>query len=104
MALLTDLVLTSIDDLLAMREEINKELSARAPEELAAMEKRREQLLLLLVEAESPADELAERRTRAPGVPKYRNPENPKQTWTGRGKKPAWIVGVEDLTGYLIAA
>jgi DNA-binding protein H-NS len=25
------------------------------------------------------------------GVPKYRNPENPKQTWTGRGKRPNWL-------------
>ena len=23
-------------------------------------------------------------------VPKYRNPENPSQTWTGRGRQPAW--------------
>ena len=22
---------------------------------------------------------------------KYRNPENPEQTWTGRGRKPQWI-------------
>ncbi|TMV10395.1 H-NS histone family protein [Ruegeria sediminis] len=23
--------------------------------------------------------------------PKYRNPGNPEQTWTGRGRKPQWI-------------
>jgi len=23
--------------------------------------------------------------------PKYRNPENEDQTWTGRGKKPLWV-------------
>jgi len=26
------------------------------------------------------------------GVPKYRNPANPSQTWTGHGKKPAWFL------------
>ena len=26
------------------------------------------------------------------GVAKYRNPDNPKQTWTGRGKRPGWLV------------
>lgn len=26
------------------------------------------------------------------GVPKYRNPADPAQTWTGFGKKPAWFV------------
>ena len=24
-------------------------------------------------------------------VPKYRNPENPTQTWSGRGKRPQWF-------------
>ena len=24
-------------------------------------------------------------------APKYRNPANPEQTWTGRGKSPTWI-------------
>lgn len=25
-------------------------------------------------------------------LPKYRDPEDPSQTWTGRGRKPQWIV------------
>ncbi|MFO1371712.1 MAG: H-NS histone family protein [Candidatus Competibacteraceae bacterium] len=25
------------------------------------------------------------------GKPKYRNPADPEQTWTGRGKKPGWM-------------
>lgn len=25
-------------------------------------------------------------------VAKYRNPENPSETWTGRGRKPNWLV------------
>ena len=24
-------------------------------------------------------------------APKYRNPANPEQTWTGRGKRPRWL-------------
>lgn len=24
-------------------------------------------------------------------APKYRNPGNPKETWTGRGKQPRWL-------------
>lgn len=27
---------------------------------------------------------------------KYQNPENPKQTWTGRGRKPSWLVEALD--------
>ena len=25
-------------------------------------------------------------------APKYRNPKNPDETWTGRGRKPLWMV------------
>jgi DNA-binding protein H-NS len=40
------------------------------------------------------------RRGRPPGrggprgavAPKYRNPENPSETWAGRGLKPRWLV------------
>ena len=24
-------------------------------------------------------------------APKYRNPDNPEQTWTGRGRQPGWV-------------
>ncbi|MDT1064046.1 H-NS histone family protein [Paracoccus sp. CPCC 101403] len=26
-----------------------------------------------------------------PVAPKYAHPENPEQTWTGRGRKPRWV-------------
>ena len=29
--------------------------------------------------------------TRGPVAPKYRNPENPNETWAGRGLKPRWL-------------
>lgn len=41
----------------------------------------------------TPADlsDLVSRRTRKPAAAKYANPENPDQTWTGRGRRPRWI-------------
>ncbi len=27
-------------------------------------------------------------------APKYRNPANPKETWTGRGKQPRWLAAL----------
>lgn len=30
-------------------------------------------------------------RKRAPVTPKYRNPADPAQTWSGRGKRPRWF-------------
>jgi DNA-binding protein H-NS len=29
---------------------------------------------------------------RAPVAPKYRHPENPALTWSGRGRRPQWFV------------
>lgn len=28
--------------------------------------------------------------------PTYRNPNNPEETWTGRGRKPKWLVAALD--------
>ena len=30
--------------------------------------------------------------SRAPAAAKYRHPENPALTWSGRGRKPQWFV------------
>lgn len=39
-------------------------------------------------------------------APKYRNPENTKETWTGRGKQPRWLAAYtaqgRDLAEFLI--
>jgi DNA-binding protein H-NS len=29
--------------------------------------------------------------TRKPVAPRYRNPQNQQETWTGRGKQPRWL-------------
>jgi DNA-binding protein H-NS len=34
---------------------------------------------------------IGKRGSRTVGTPKYRNPANPSQTWTGRGRKPGWV-------------
>lgn len=101
---MNDLTMLGIDELLSMKSEIDGELKSRAAEELANMDKRREQLLLL-IPAEKPVDELKVRRERKAAVAKYRNPANPDQTWTGRGKKPAWLTDpIEDCAIPVAAA
>ncbi len=36
-------------------------------------------------------------------APKYRNPANPAQTWTGRGRTPAWVQALQ-AAGQLASA
>lgn len=37
------------------------------------------------------ADGKATGKGRGSIAPKYRHPENPEMTWTGRGRKPKWL-------------
>ena len=34
--------------------------------------------------------------TRAQVLPKYANPADPSETWSGRGRKPRWVVAALD--------
>ena len=45
---------------------------------------------------------------RAKVVPKYRNPDNPDELWSGRGRQPKWVqaalAGGETLAGLAISS
>jgi DNA-binding protein H-NS len=80
----TDVVLEAIN-------RLKDELYGRAKGELAEIEQRRNSLLDLLGEAPAPKEDKP-RRSRGVMPAKYRNPENPLQVWSGRGKKPNWVI------------
>jgi len=94
----TDLEAMSIDDLWSLHEEISRALSARITSEKRELEKR---LAILNRGREaiegggSPPSLNADGKARRkyPRVfPKYRNPQMPSETWSGRGKQPRWLV------------
>ena len=79
----------SLDKLSRLRAQVDAVLSAKVTEERRAVQ---EQL--------SKLDRVAAGGMRSKGVrgglrgavaPKYRNPENPAETWAGRGLKPRWL-------------
>lgn len=35
-------------------------------------------------------------KSRSKNPAKYRNPEDPSQTWTGRGRKPQWVKDAQE--------
>ena len=59
-----------------------------------------EQIKEIAVDAGLSFDEIVEavrtatKRRKAPPI--YRNPENPRQTWSGKGDAPAWFVTAKD--------
>ena len=86
-------------DTLSMEEL--EELKVNVEKAIEAAKERRKQDALAAVQAQAKeyGFELSELigtvkptksgRTRA--APKYRHPENPSLTWSGRGRKPAWF-------------
>jgi DNA-binding protein H-NS len=78
----------SIDDLWQLREEISLVLQKKINIEKAKLEER-----LAGLARNTGVGFGSNVRRRYPKVlPKYRNPSNPAETWSGRGKQPAWVV------------
>ena len=80
--------LMTTDELIEQKRQIESELLGRIDEELAKIDVRRAELLAM-----KPAAKPEEKKKRAKSSrpPKFRNPSNPEQTWTGLGKPPIWI-------------
>ena len=68
--------------------QINNKKEERKRELLEEMEKIAEREGLTLEEVIRAG---RKPRKRQPPKQKYRNPDKPSQTWSGRGKKPAWV-------------
>ena len=77
----------SVDKLSKLRDHIDAALATRVADERSALQAELGKL-----------SRFADGRLRFKGVggrgvvpPKYRNPDNPAETWAGRGLKPRWI-------------
>ena len=77
----------SSDDLWSLHVEVSQVLQQRIQQEKLQLEERLKQLQTPLV-----SGVVAERRPYPPVRPKYRNPDQPSETWAGRGKRPRWLV------------
>ena len=82
----------SLKELRQLQKDLAKAIStyedrhkAEARTKLEAIAKEMGYSLADLIGAEG-------KTTRAPAVAKYRHPENAALTWSGRGRKPLWLV------------
>jgi DNA-binding protein H-NS len=78
----TELDRMSTDDLWSLHLEVSQLLQQRIQTEKLQLEER-----LKLLRAP-----VSDRRSYPPVPPKYRNPDQPLETWAGRGKQPRWLV------------
>ncbi|WP_426174966.1 H-NS family nucleoid-associated regulatory protein [Massilia sp. TWR1-2-2] len=90
-----DLAGYNLGELKGLQHEIEKEIKSRGHQDV---KKAREQIHAIAQEAGiSIADLLdsAPRKAKSSSgqkvKPKYRNPADGSQTWTGRGRQPRWI-------------
>jgi DNA-binding protein H-NS len=85
----TSLDSMSIDELWTLHEKVEETLAARIADEKNILENRLRQLTQRFQ-----TERLRGRHSRRPYprvLPKYRNPDQPSQTWAGRGKQPRWL-------------
>ena len=75
------------DDLWLLHIQVSKLLKQRIQQERRRLEER---LRLLRTPASA-------RRPNPVVPPKYRNPDQPLETWAGRGKQPRWLVAQLEL-------
>jgi DNA-binding protein H-NS len=80
-----NLTMMSADELWSLREEVRTILSTKLGAEKQKLERR-------LARLNGRIERKQKARRPYPKVhPKYRNPERPSETWSGRGKQPRWV-------------
>jgi len=90
-----DLSKLSHKELLAFRSDVDLELEKRSKL------RRKEAIVELRKVAKDAGFTLEELvggskgKSRAPAAVKYRDPDNPANTWAGRGRKPKWLEAAE---------
>ncbi len=86
----------SIDELWSLHEELATILAARLTSEKVMLEERLKQLNPPNAEQRPAKLNVlnGERRPYPVVVPKYRNPDDSSETWSGRGKRPRWLVAL----------
>jgi DNA-binding protein H-NS len=81
----------SYAELLKLQERVETAIAEKRVEDAASA---KEALRAMAEKAGFSLNELFGKRTgrKGSGEAKYRNPKDTSQTWTGRGRKPNWLV------------
>jgi DNA-binding protein H-NS len=80
-----DLAMMSANELWILHEKIRSVLSNKLDAEKHELERR-----LAQIKRRDERNEVT-RRPYPKVHPKYRNPDRPSETWSGRGKQPRWV-------------
>lgn len=95
----TNLKSMSLAKLSKLKEQVESVLRAKVAEERRTVEDRLNELDRLALNGGRP--KTGRGGVRGSIAPKYRNPDNPIETWAGRGLKPRWLVAAIKAGGKL---
>lgn len=91
-----DLSNYNLSELKGLQFDVEKEIKNRQQDEV---KKAREQILAIAHDVGLPVEELlaakatkARKSGQSNSVAQFRNPDDGAQTWTGRGRKPKWVL------------
>ena len=87
-----DLEALSLGELKKMQKEVAKAISTYQDRQKAEARAKVEALARELGYSLAELVGTETKSARAPAAAKYRHPENPALTWSGRGRKPQWFV------------
>ncbi len=93
-----DLSKLSIAELETLEVDVQNAIEQRKIETADALRKELEEKAAAagLTLEEVLGSKRSKRGPRSPAKPKYQNPTNTSQTWTGVGRKPKWIIEAVD--------
>jgi DNA-binding protein H-NS len=86
-----DLSTYTLGDLQELSRDIDKEVKRREIEEKRKVLAQVKELAASVGMTVEEILEAGGTQKKTKGQPKYCNPDDPEQTWTGRGKRPAWF-------------
>jgi DNA-binding protein H-NS len=81
----------SIDKLMKLKDQVEAALSSKVTEQRHALESELSKLSRFEGGKARGKSAIGRGAARGAVAPKYRNPEDPAETWAGRGLKPRWL-------------
>ena len=87
-----DLEALTLSELKKMQKDVAKAISTYEDRQKAEARAKVEALARELGYSLTELVSTETKSTRAPAAAKYRHPENPSLTWSGRGRRPQWFV------------
>ncbi|MCB1804912.1 MAG: H-NS histone family protein [Candidatus Competibacteraceae bacterium] len=83
----------SVEDLEKLVNDVEKEVERKKKTQVRDIRQQMEKLASSVGMTPEQVLNFEKRKSaKTVGEPKYRNPNDPQQTWTGRGKRPGWFV------------